>query len=148
MPCVIFMHMSGGRSDMAQAIYLAFVCSTCAREDRAQVSPGACPDCGAPMKLAHNGLAVIRYVEDPGHGWLIVTPAQLASYGITEAMISPYSYRSRDRSTIALEEDCDAGIFIEAFRRTHGEDPIFMREHQDPCPIRSWPGFGKKRSSW
>lgn len=133
---------------MAHAIHLAFVCSTCAREDRAQVNPGPCTDCGAPMKLAQDGLAVIRYVEDPGHGWLIVTPAQLASYGITEAMISPFSYRSRDGGMIALEEDCDAGVFLDAFRRTHGEDPIFARDHQDPCPIRNWPGFGTKPSRW
>lgn len=133
---------------MAQAIHLAFVCPTCAREDREQVNPGPCEDCGAPMQLAQDGLAVIRYVQDSGHGWLIVTPAQLASYCITEAMISPYSYRSRDHSMIALEENCDAGVFIEAFRRAHGEDPHFTREHQDPTPIRNWPGFGQRRSSW
>ena len=129
---------------MARAIHLAFVCPTCAREDRAQVNPGDCEDCGAPMRLAHDGLAVIRYVDDPGHGWLIVTPAQLASYGIKESDISPYSYRSPDGSQIALEEDRDAGVFIDAFRQAHGENPILTREHQNPCPIRAWPGYGRK----
>ena len=130
---------------MAQAIHLSFVCTTCAREDRAQVSPGPCDDCGAPMRMAREGLAVIRYVEDPGHGWLIVTPAQMASYGITEAQISPYSYRSPDGREIALEEDGDAGVFFTAFKRAHDAEPYFAREHQDPCPIRNWPGFGTKR---
>lgn len=133
---------------MAQAIYLAFTCMTCAREDRAQVNPGTCPDCGAPMRMAWDGMAVILYIEDPGHGWLLVTPAQLASYGIVENQISPFSYRSPDGGQIALEEDCDASLFIEAFRQTHGEAPHLKREHQSPCPIRAWPGYGSKPSRW
>ena len=32
--------------------------------------------------------------------WLVVTPARLASYGISESMISPYSYRDRDGGQI------------------------------------------------
>lgn len=130
---------------MAQAIYLAFVCPTCAREDRAQVNPGPCDDCGAPMQMAREDLALLRFVADPGHGWLLVTPSQLASYGISEHQISPYSYRSPDGETIALEEDCDAGVFLDAFKRTHDASPYIDEAFQDPCPIRAWPGFGTKR---
>ena len=133
---------------MASAILLPFVCQTCEREDHRQVNPGTCPDCGAPMKLAQVEISTCHLVEDPGHGWVIVTPARLAAYGITEAMISPFSYRTRDGAQIALEEDCDAGVFIEAFKRVHGEYPHLTREHQDPCPIRAWTGYGKKLSSW
>lgn len=97
------------------------------------------------MRMAQEGLAVIRYVEDPGHGWLIVTPQQLASYGLTEAQVSRYSYQSPDGSEIALEEDSDAGLFIAAFQRAHDEQPYFAREYQHPCPIRNWPRFGIKR---
>lgn len=133
---------------MATAILLPFVCQTCGREDHRQVNPGACDDCGARMNMAQVEVSTCHLIEDPGHGWLVVTPARLASYGISESMISPYSYRDRDCGQIALEEDCDAGVFIEAFKRVHEEYPHFTREHQDPCPIRSWASYGKKPSNW
>lgn len=133
---------------MAAAILLPFVCQSCDREERWQVNPGPCPDCGAPMIMAQVELSTCHLIEDPGHGCVIVTPARLASYGISEAMLSPCSYLNSDGSQIALEEDCVAGLFIEAFEREHGEYPHFTREHQDPCPIRSWASFGKKPSSW
>ncbi len=95
---------------MATAILLPFVCQTCSREDHRQVNPGACDDCGAPMKMAQVDVSICHLITDPGHGWLVVTPARLASYGISESMISPYSYQDRDGGKIALEEDCDAGV--------------------------------------
>jgi hypothetical protein len=61
---------------------------------------------------------------DPGHGWLQVTPAVCQDLGLNRASFSDYSYR--DDRYFYLEEDCDAAIFVEAFRAKHGE--IFFRE--------------------
>lgn len=87
---------------MAPAILLPFVCRTCGREDHRQVNPGPCDDCGAPMKMAQVDVSTCHLIADPGHGWAIVTPARLASYGISESMISPYSYQDRDGGQIAV----------------------------------------------
>jgi hypothetical protein len=87
---------------------------------------------------------VFKFIDDPGHGWLLVTEDQLAEAGLGEADITPFSYRSR-AGVIALEEDCDAPRFLDAWAARHGA-PAFDEEHQDPCPIRGWPGFGTRPS--
>ena len=54
------------------------------------------------------------FYEDPGHGWLKVSKADLEHLGIAEK-ITPYSYM---RGAYAyLEEDCDASTFVEALRK-------------------------------
>ena len=45
------------------------------------------------------------YLQDPGHGWLIVSGGDLAQAGMSPADFSPCSYVRGD--TLALEEDCD-----------------------------------------
>lgn len=77
---------------------------------------------------------------DPGHGWLIVSPADMADLGLTEADISGYSYRSGDR--IALEEDCDASTFIEAYKAKYGS--FENTTDYKGAAIRSWRSFGTK----
>lgn len=52
---------------------------------------------------------------DPSHGWLKVTRKKLESLGISHK-ISTCSYQRKDH--VYLEEDCDAGIFIEALKAT------------------------------
>ena len=55
---------------------------------------------------------MLKFFEDPGHGWLEVPIAQVAALGITNK-ISAYSYR---KGTMAyLEEDCDSATFIKAY---------------------------------
>lgn len=127
-------------------IKLCFVCPDCGREDWAHVNPG-CDDCDGDMKLAKTPIATAHFVSDPGHGWLVVSMQRLQAYGITESMVSSFSYRSPDYTQIALEEDCDAALFLNAFVAAHGVSPFITEQHQDPCPIRQWPGFGTKRRS-
>jgi hypothetical protein len=50
------------------------------------------------------------YLQDPGHGWLIVSRADLAGAGMSPADFSPCSYVCGD--TLALEEDCDMPRFL------------------------------------
>jgi hypothetical protein len=79
---------------------------------------------------------------DPGHGWLLVTRSDLAAVGLTEADITPYSYQSGD--WLALEEDCDAGTFFEAYKALRGEYPNNVSDEKGGR-IRSWRSFGAKR---
>jgi len=47
---------------------------------------------------------------DPSHGWLEVMYEDLEALGIA-GLISAYSYAKGDRAY--LEEDCDAGLYIQ-----------------------------------
>lgn len=51
------------------------------------------------------------FYNDPGHGWLAVPVIELIALGIA-GKISAFSYRKGD--TAYLEEDCDAGVFLQA----------------------------------
>jgi len=50
-------------------------------------------------------------MSDPAHGWLSVSRKDLKTFGI-EDQISESSYQKGNR--VYLEEDCDAGIFLNA----------------------------------
>lgn len=54
----------------------------------------------------------MKWHIDSGHGWLEVNKSMLVKLGI-EKMISGYSYQKGSKAY--LEEDCDAGIFFEAY---------------------------------
>lgn len=77
------------------------------------------------------------FVSDADHGWLLVSPADLADVGLTEADITPYSYQ-RD-GVIGLEEDCDTGTFLQAFTLKHGDQPEII-DATGTC--RGWARFG------
>jgi hypothetical protein len=64
------------------------------------------------------------YLQDPGHGWLIVTRADLAGAGMSPADFSVCSYVSGDN--LALEEDCDMPRFIK--RLDERGTPYRLRE--------------------
>jgi hypothetical protein len=51
------------------------------------------------------------FFTDPGHGWLRVKLAELVALGIAEK-ISRFSYMHGGYAY--LEEDCDAGVFLQA----------------------------------
>lgn len=71
----------------------------------------------------------INYVTDPGHGWIAVPMEILIELGIDTKM-SSCSYQ---RKGIAyLEEDCDAGLFIDTIKnRYDGVELKFNQRHQD-----------------
>lgn len=66
---------------------------------------------------------------DPGHGWLEVPHQVLAELGQTHDDYSPYSYR--DAQNVYLEEDCDAGDFILAWRQRNGAAPELVERYHD-----------------
>ena len=53
----------------------------------------------------------LRFINDPGHGWLEVDKKDLLLLGINKD-ISSYSYQKGGKAY--LEEDCDAHVFITA----------------------------------
>jgi len=52
----------------------------------------------------------LNFYCDPAHGWLEVPMSNLEALGIT-GLISAYSYAQGDKAY--LEEDCDAGLYLE-----------------------------------
>lgn len=60
-----------------------------------------------------------KWYTDPGHAWLQVPKAVLKELGI-QHKISGYSYM-KDADAY-LEEDCDAGIFVDACAAYFGVD--------------------------
>lgn len=61
------------------------------------------------------------FTSDPGHGWLVVPTKDIATLGIAQD-ITPYSYLSPRGGKAYLEEDCDAGKFVEAYAKHYGLD--------------------------
>lgn len=85
------------------------------------------------------------FESDPGHGWLLVTYAQLAKVGLSEQDITPFSYVSQT-GVIALEEDLDAATFLDAWKAKTGEAPRFDERNVESTDIRNWKPFGAKGS--
>ena len=79
---------------------------------------------------------------DPGHGWLLVSAEDMTKAGLTEADISPFSYVSKT-GQIALEEDLDAGVFLDAWKEKFGQ-PRISDEHVETTAIRNWKSYGTK----
>jgi hypothetical protein len=71
--------------------------------------------------------------SDPGHAWLAVKLSELDMLGIRND-ISSYSYVKG--KTVYLEEDCDAGKFIEAMRAKGIEVEVKQGACRDRSPIR------------
>lgn len=68
---------------------------------------------------------------DPSHGWLEVLLGDAQAVGLTVYDFSHCSY-VRD-GMLYLEEDQDAGVFLEAFKAEHGADALapFEEIHTD-----------------
>ena len=79
----------------------------------------------------------LHYLTDPGHGWLLVTVAQLAEVNLDPGSFTRYSYRNGD--TLALEEDCDMATFLRAYEAVKGETPLIHAVDLDhDAPMRRW----------
>jgi hypothetical protein len=70
---------------------------------------------------------------DPGHGWLAVPYKDLVALGIQDK-ISDYSYSKG--GTAYLEEDCDAGVFITAYKERFGSMFKFKESYKENTSIR------------
>ncbi len=57
----------------------------------------------------------LNFHSDPGHGWLEIPTSVLVQLGI-QTKISAYSYIDTYGQTAFLEEDCDAGVLMDALK--------------------------------
>jgi hypothetical protein len=76
------------------------------------------------------------YLQDSGHGWLIVSRGDLAEAGMSPADFSSCSYVRGD--TLALEEDCDLPRFLK--RLDERGIPYRLREQHTngDAHVRRW----------
>ena len=74
---------------------------------------------------------------DNGHGWLEVSQSDLNRVGLTRLDFSGYSYADGD--TLYLEEDCDARIFLDAYRAKLGAPALTENYIDGLSPIRDVP---------
>ena len=79
----------------------------------------------------------LRFITDPGHGWL---ECSLESARRSGAKISSFSYEDRNKGLAYLEEDCDAPSYLKIVGR-YGEK--MHEEHTDyDSFVRSLPHYG------
>ena len=79
----------------------------------------------------------LTFYADPGHGWLEVDRSDLDALGISDK-VSRYSYSKGGKAY--LEEDCDAGLFIETAKE-NGWTINIQEMYQENTPIRNYQHF-------
>ena len=80
-------------------------------------------------------MVTFNLYTDPGHGWLEVPKHLLVELRI-QWDISSYSYM---RGHLAyLEEDCDAGAFVVAYRKKYERGPSIEEHYKEVTPIRDY----------
>jgi hypothetical protein len=87
----------------------------------------------------------MEFVNDPGHGWLIVSRKQLDLVGLQPSDFSSYSYKNSEVNPthFALEEDCDAGLFLSRCYDLDLRDDMHITETflNSDAPVRIWPSI-------
>lgn len=82
---------------------------------------------------------LFTYHTDPGHGWLEVSRDLLVSLGAVATTITPYSYQNQGK--VFLEEDCDAGYFLDAFKAAGNTFEIMTNHVDSNSEIRRFKAF-------
>jgi hypothetical protein len=76
----------------------------------------------------------LKFISDPGHGWLSVPLQDLIDLKITE-QISTYSYMTLTRAY--LEEDCDATVYLNAAKAA-GWEVTYKESDTNKTAIRTY----------
>jgi hypothetical protein len=97
-------------------------------------------------------VTTFTFHADPGHAWLEVTELHLAQVGLTPKDFTSCSFQELRAPlwTYYLEEDCDAGRFLDAWGAKFGKGSFEVRdEYVEVTPIRGlvhmpggWSPFG------
>jgi len=77
----------------------------------------------------------LRYIQDPGHGWLEVPRGLLQVLGIDNTITS-YSYQHNDQ--VYLEEDLDMMKFIRAIKANSNIELDIQDVYQERTAIRNY----------
>ncbi len=77
----------------------------------------------------------LKFIEDPGHSWLVVPRSHLNGLGIARN-ISSYSYQNKN--TIYLEEDLDWSTYINARKEQGWSEVTYTREYHERWVGREW----------
>lgn len=80
------------------------------------------------------------YLTDPGHGWVRCPLSLALELGITPR-VSRYSYFQPETNDIWLEEDCDAGLLIDALRAAGIEYTLRELHVNGDAAVRSFPSW-------
>ena len=78
---------------------------------------------------------------DSGHGWLEVPRADAVALGLADK-ISGYSYQGGH--SLYLEEDCDAGLYLDAAKAAGYTLQIVEKYTAGDSPIRHFDRFTNK----
>lgn len=99
------------------------------------------------MKLPDNPRTKFAFLSDPEHGWLLISPDELAAVGMSEDDITAHSYKHETDNIITLEEDVDMPQFLRAWEQMIGR-PVEIEDAVEGIKfIRCWPSFGRKAST-
>jgi len=79
---------------------------------------------------------------DPGHGWVAVPFKDIVELGIQND-ISGYSYVKG--KTAYLEEDCDAAVFIKAYKAKFGKMFKFRESYKEHTNIRYFDDYSAEK---
>lgn len=79
-----------------------------------------------------------KFYSDGGHGWLAVKRQELIDLKILN-QVSEYSYQKGN--TVYLEEDCDANLFVDAYKTKFEKMPEYTEHFCNISPIRSYDRF-------
>ena len=82
------------------------------------------------------------FTSDASHGWIKVPREELKGLGI-EDKITGFSYQSSDGKFAYLEEDMDATIFVDAFKKRFNKEPEFKSKSVNYSSIRNLPSYKK-----
>jgi hypothetical protein len=106
-----------------------------------EVLNGLCRVLTMPEKITYTPMDVREsyvYHQDSGHGWLEVPIREIKAMGLEER-ITPYSYLHEGKAY--LEEDVDAGTFLD-MRNLLPKPVAIQNNHMDGmCRIRDYPHF-------
>jgi hypothetical protein len=86
----------------------------------------------------------LRFISDPGHGWLEVPIAELDALGIRKD-ITRYSYMKGKMAY--LEEDKDATTYLNALKKAGKPTPQIKEVYQERTPIRNYRSFATAQAS-
>jgi len=86
------------------------------------------------QRLSKYENTTFKFYETARHGYLLV-PNEIISDFEIRFTITPFSFQTKiDKKTwVYLEEDCDAGTFIEAYKAYYGKEPKMIQNDRVLC---------------